>query len=179
MTTTKKRLPGTVLVQQESIEQATSLLEQLPEKPKEVWSLREAIELLQDSISTALARGYSHEEIAALLADKNIKISVSSLKRYLASTKKDKMGTAGKTRRRRTTTVQKKAVTEAAAALPEVEPAASEESTTSEEPATPKKRGPRTSSTRSTIAAKTKSPRTSTKTKTASTTSTRGRKKQA
>jgi len=98
MTTTKKRLPGTVLVQQESIEQATSLLEQLPEKPKEVWSLREAIELLQDSISTALARGYSHEEIAALLADKNIKISVSSLKRYLASTKKDKMGTAGKTR---------------------------------------------------------------------------------
>ncbi|MDG2614616.1 hypothetical protein P7L53_00020 [Thermoleptolyngbya sichuanensis XZ-Cy5] len=174
MTTTKKRLPGTVLVQQESIEQATSLLEQLPEKPKEVWSLREAIDLLQDSISTALDRGYSHEEIAALLADKNIKISVSSLKRYLASTKKDKSGTAGKTRRRRSTAVQKKAVTEAAAALPEVEPAAS-----GEPAATPKKRGPRTSSTRSSTAAKTKSPRTSTKTKTTSTTSTRGRKKQA
>ncbi|MFQ3616482.1 MAG: hypothetical protein SNJ57_02900 [Cyanobacteriota bacterium] len=174
MTTTKRRLPGTVLVQQEAIEQATSLLEQLPEKPKEVWSLREAINLLHDSISTALDRGYSHEEIAALLADKNIKISVSSLKRYLASTKKDKLGTAGKTRRHRSSTVQKKAVTEAAAALPEVEPAASEEPA-----ATPKKRGPRTSSTRTTTAAKTRSPRTSTKTKTASTTSTRGRKKQA
>lgn len=174
MTTTKKRLPGTVLVQQISIEQATNLLEQLPEKPKEVWSLREAIDLLQDSISTALDRGYSHEEIAALLADKNIKISVSSLKRYLASTKKDKPGTASKTRRRRTNTIQKKAVTEAAAALPEVTP------TTDEEPAaTPRKRGPRTSSTRSTTAAKAKSPRTTTKTKTTSTTSTRGRKKQA
>ncbi|GAB4134441.1 MAG: hypothetical protein Fur0046_06240 [Cyanobacteria bacterium J069] len=175
MTTTKKRLPGTVLVQQTSIEQATNLLDQLPEKPKEVWSLREAIDLLQDSISTALDRGYSHEEIASLLADKNIKISVSSLKRYLASTKKDKTTTTGKTRRRRTT-VQNNAVTEAAAALPEATPAIEE----APPAATPKKRGPRTTSTRSTTAAKAKTPRTtSPKTKTTSTTSTRGRKKQA
>lgn len=114
MITTKKRLPGSVIVQQSAIEQATSLLEQLPEKPKEIWSLREAIDLLQDSIITALSRGYSHEDVATMLADQGIKISVSSLKRYLASTKKDKVGAAVvKPRRPRRTSVQKQAEAEA------------------------------------------------------------------
>lgn len=122
MTTTKKRLPGSVIVQQTAIEQATSLLEQLPEKPKEVWSLREAIDLLQDSITTALHRGYSHEEVATMLADKGIKISVSSLKRYLAATKKDKAG-AAKPRRPRRTAAQKQAEVDAKLAAP-AEPAA-------------------------------------------------------
>ncbi len=113
MITTKKRLPGSVFVQQSAIKQATNLLEQLPEKPKEVWSLREAIDLLQDSITTALARGYSHEEVATMLADQGIKISVSSLKRYLASIKKDKAeGAAAKPRRPRRTAAQKQAEAE-------------------------------------------------------------------
>ena len=112
MITAKKRLPGSATVQQTAIQQATSLLEQLPEKPKEIWSLREAIDLLQDSITTALARGYSHEEVATMLADQGIKISVSSLKRYLASIKKDKVeGAAVKPRRPRRTAAQKQAET--------------------------------------------------------------------
>ena len=113
MITTKKRLPGSVVVQQSAIKQATNLLEQLPEKPREIWSLREAIDLLQDSITTALARGYSYEEVATMLADQGIKISVSSLKRYLASIKKDKAeGAAVKSRRPRRTAAQKQAEAE-------------------------------------------------------------------
>lgn len=114
MITTKKRLPGSATVQQTAIQQATSLLEQLPEKPKEIWTLKEAIDLLQDSITTALKRGYSHEEVAAMLADQGIQISVSSLKRYLASTKKEKaVAEVVKPRRPRRTAAQKQAEAEA------------------------------------------------------------------
>jgi type I site-specific restriction-modification system R (restriction) subunit len=114
MMTTKKRLPGSVIVQQTAIQQATSLLEQLPEKPKEIWTLKEAIDLLQDSISTALKRGYNYEEVAAMLADQGIQISISSLKRYLASTKKEKaVAEVVKPRRPRRTAAQKQAEAEA------------------------------------------------------------------
>lgn len=114
MITTKKRLPGSVIVQQTAIQQATSLLEQLPEKPKEIWTLKEAIDLLQDSIIIALKRGYNYEEVAAMLADQGIEISVSSLKRYLASTKKEKaVAEALKPRRPRRTAAQKQAEAEA------------------------------------------------------------------
>ncbi len=113
MITTKKRLPGSATVQQTAIQQATSLLDQLPEKPKEIWTLKEAIDLLQDSITTALKRGYNYEEVAAMLADQGIQISVSSLKRYLASTKKEKaMSEVVKLRRPRRTAAQKQAEAE-------------------------------------------------------------------
>lgn len=86
----RKRPPGSVLVQQTAIQQAGDLLQKLPAKPKEHWSLREAIESLEESIVQALDRGYSHEEVAQLLDDKGISISVSSLKRYLAASRKEK-----------------------------------------------------------------------------------------
>jgi len=86
----RKRPPGSVLVQQSAIEQADDLLQKLPAKPKEHWSLREAIESLEGSIMQALDRGYSHEEVAELLEEKGISISVSSLKRYLAASRKEK-----------------------------------------------------------------------------------------
>lgn len=86
----RKRPPGSVLVQQSSIAQAEGLLQKLPEKPKEHWSLREAIESLESPIMQALDRGYSHEEVAELLEEQGISISVSSLKRYLAASRKDK-----------------------------------------------------------------------------------------
>ncbi|MBW4654977.1 MAG: hypothetical protein KME20_18330 [Kaiparowitsia implicata GSE-PSE-MK54-09C] len=90
-----KRPSGSALVDESAISQADSLLEQLPKKPKEHWSLREAIDLLREPINAALDRGYSHDEIATFLADQEIRISVSSLKRYLAKTRADSRSQSG------------------------------------------------------------------------------------
>lgn len=101
MVTTKRRSPTSTLVSKGSIDQAASILEDLPEKPKEIWSLREAIDLLKDQISSALDRGYSYVEVSKMLTEKGVEISPSTLKYYLSSARKDKDGTKPKTRRRR------------------------------------------------------------------------------
>jgi hypothetical protein len=101
MVTTKRRSPTSTLVSKGSIDQAASILEDLPEKPKEIWSLREAIDLLKDQISAALDRGYSYAEVSKMLTEKGVEISPSTLKYYLSSARKDKDGTKPKTRRRR------------------------------------------------------------------------------
>jgi hypothetical protein len=101
MVTTKRRSPTSTLVSKSSIDQAASILEDLPEKPKEIWSLREAIDLLKDQISAALDRGYSYIEVSKMLTEKGVEISPSTLKYYLSSARKDKDGTKPKTRRRR------------------------------------------------------------------------------
>ncbi|KAM3090518.1 hypothetical protein ACKFKG_29305 [Phormidesmis sp. 146-35] len=101
MVTTKRRSPTSTLVSKGSIDQAASILEDLPEKPKEIWSLREAIDLLKDQISAALDRGYSYAEVSKMLTEKGVEISPSTLKYYLSSARKDKDGTKLKTRRRR------------------------------------------------------------------------------
>lgn len=172
MANLKKRSPTSAAVQKNAIDQATLLLKQLPEKPKEVWSLREAIEKLKDTITAALHKGYSYEEVSAMLTEKGVKISASSLKSYLAATKKDK--SAGRTRKTRTPRA-KKAVAEpvAVAALPVA--TASAGASTKE----PKKRGPRAGSVQpKATAAKAKPTSKKTETKTAAKpTSTRTRKK--
>ncbi|MGG6293997.1 hypothetical protein ACQ4M4_06200 [Leptolyngbya sp. AN02str] len=177
-TSTKKRLPGSVLVGKSAIHQATSLLEQLPDKPKDQWSLREAIDMLREPIHVALDRGYSHDEVADMLADKGIRISVSSLKRYLAATRRTApAGTKlSKTKRTRQSTAETKASTNGSAIAPAPETAASEPTPT------PKKRGPRPkAATTAVTPAKTatKEPRTTSRTRKASAApvSTRGRKK--
>jgi hypothetical protein len=88
----KQRPPASVAVSKAAIEQATSVLQELPAKAKESWSLREAVTLLQDSITTALDRGYSYEEVSTMLAGKGVAITASSLKRYLANAKKKSEG---------------------------------------------------------------------------------------
>ena len=88
----RKRSTAAANISQPAIHQVTSALESLPEKPKESWSLREAINQLQEPITIALARGYSYEEVTQLLADNGIAISVFSLKRYLSLSKSQKEG---------------------------------------------------------------------------------------
>lgn len=173
-TTTRRRLPGSVPVPQSAIEQATVLLQDLPEKPKEQWSLREAIDILKDPISSALERGYTHEEIAVMLAERNINISVSSLKRYLASTR---ASSAGRTRKPRRTNAKKATAetTEPVSTPPDVE--------TPAEDVTPKRRGRRPNAAKAAAAEVTKTaakskPRSTSRARTAPTkTSTRGRRK--
>jgi hypothetical protein len=108
MVKANKRLPASVSVSKSALESATSTLEGLPEKPKENWSLREAVSMLQESISAALGKGYSYEEIAKMLSEKGVEISASSLKSYLSAAKRQKgVATAkGKRTGRRTKKVQ-------------------------------------------------------------------------
>lgn len=90
MARANKRLPSSVSVSKSAIDSATSTLQGLPEKPKENWSLREAVSVLQESISAALSKGYSYEEVASMLTTKGVDISASSLKSYLSAAKRQK-----------------------------------------------------------------------------------------
>jgi type IV secretory pathway VirJ component len=87
MVKTKKR--SSAAIPKSAIEQVSSTLKDLPEKPKENVSLREAISELHGSITTALARGYSYDEVVEILAGQGVEITVASLKRYLAATRKE------------------------------------------------------------------------------------------
>lgn len=101
MVATKRRSPTSTLVSKDSISSASSALQELPEKPKEIWSLREAIHLLKDQITIALDRGYNYSEVSQMLSSKGVEISPSTLKYYLSSARKEEGG--AKTRRRRRT----------------------------------------------------------------------------
>ncbi|MBE9014454.1 hypothetical protein IQ250_30135 [Pseudanabaenaceae cyanobacterium LEGE 13415] len=103
MAGTKRRSPTSTLVSKDSISSASTALQDLPEKPKEIWSLREAIHLLKDQIAQALDRGYSYSEVSQMLSSKGVEISPSTLKYYLSSARKED-GTKSR-RRRRTLTM--------------------------------------------------------------------------
>ncbi|WP_202925161.1 hypothetical protein [Myxacorys almedinensis] len=103
MAATKRRSPTSTLVSKNAITQASSSLQDLPEKPKEIWSLREAINLLKDQITVALDRGYSYTEVSQMLSKTGVEISPSTLKYYLSSARKEDGGGKTKTRRRRRT----------------------------------------------------------------------------
>ncbi len=103
MVTTKRRSPTSTLVSKSAISQASTILEDLPEKPKEIWSLREAIELLKDPITAALDRGYSYPEVSKMLSERGVEISASTLKYYLSAARKEKDPTKPRARRQRRT----------------------------------------------------------------------------
>ena len=90
MATTRKRSSAAAAVTKSAIAQASSMLKQLSEKPKNNWSLREAVFMLQESIITALDRGYTYDEVAVLLGKQGVVIAAPSLKRYLAALKREK-----------------------------------------------------------------------------------------
>lgn len=80
---TRKR-PKNLSVSKSALDQAGSLLQDLPQKAKEDLSLREAVDQLQEQIRAALAKGYSYDEVAILLDGEGIEISSSTLKRYVS-----------------------------------------------------------------------------------------------
>ena len=99
-----KRSPNATLTSKVAIDQATAALQDLPDKPKENVSLREAVDLLQDDIIAALNKGYSYEEMTEVLAKQGISIAPSSLKHYLARSKRQSQPkSAAKTRQPRST----------------------------------------------------------------------------
>jgi Na+/phosphate symporter len=88
----KRRSPTATLVSEAAISQASLTLMDLPEKPKEIWSLREAINALQDQIILALDRGYDYSEISTMLTKQGVEISPSTLKYYLSGVRRGKNG---------------------------------------------------------------------------------------
>jgi len=78
------RRPKAISVSKQAVDQAGALLGQLPEKPKENLSLRDAIDQLQEEIKEALSKGYTYNDVAGLLANKDILISPATLKRYVS-----------------------------------------------------------------------------------------------
>ncbi|NJP08838.1 MAG: hypothetical protein HC866_04610 [Leptolyngbyaceae cyanobacterium RU_5_1] len=85
MATAATKRPKASVVKQAAIEHTSTFLQALPEKPKEDLSLKEAIGQLQDPIRAALAKGYTYQELAALLSEKGIRISAFTLKNYVPS----------------------------------------------------------------------------------------------
>ncbi len=63
------------------------MLQELPPKPKDELSLKEAIAKMYEKITAALNRGYSHAEISEFLKEQGLQISSSTLKSYLAQVK--------------------------------------------------------------------------------------------
>jgi hypothetical protein len=137
----RKKLPILAAeISKNSIEQVSMSLQDLPEKPKDSYSLREAIALMHSSITTALSRGYKHEEISKLLANQGIKITASSLRRYLSITKPK---TEGKVKVKRQTRKSKVADDTAAPAPTPGRPGRKPKAATADKPVAAAKRGPK------------------------------------
>ena len=72
-------------------EQFKSILEKvearIQPKPKQGMTLREAISKFKPTITKALRRGYTYEEVAAILTEEGISIKGATLKQYLAESK--------------------------------------------------------------------------------------------
>ncbi|MBD1848987.1 hypothetical protein H6F87_02995 [Cyanobacteria bacterium FACHB-502] len=78
----------------DAIAQLTSVFDALLEKPRDTYTLRQAVTLLYAPLQTALSRGYNYEEIAVILAEQGIPISAFSLKRYLSLSKSEQPQTS-------------------------------------------------------------------------------------
>jgi len=171
----KRRSPSAT-IHQDSIDQATAQLEALPEKPKTDWSLRETIRQLQGSINAALERGYSHKEIAEMLAEQDIRISPASLKSYLADS--NRAPEPAPTLKRRTHNAAATKTTASTKAAAEPEPASVAAATAEPEPAPETTPPPKkTCSTRTATKAKPATPTPKRKTAAKSSTSSTRRKK--
>jgi hypothetical protein len=90
MISTKRRAPSSVSVPKTIVEQANVTLRDLPDKPKEELSLKEAMERMHDYITAALVKGYSLEEVADLLSNEGVDINVPSLKYYVSRINRQK-----------------------------------------------------------------------------------------
>ncbi|MDX2214877.1 MAG: hypothetical protein SFY66_16435 [Oculatellaceae cyanobacterium bins.114] len=150
MATTQERSPSkskrrvtTAAVPKSMIEKASLTLADLPEKPKETLQLREAIQLLVDPITAALAKGYSREEVVTLLNDKGIEITPASLQYYMLRFRQQAPKTKGKTRKPRRTKAEKAAEAAGISTATPAESTATESVAAAETAPTPaKRRGP-------------------------------------
>ncbi len=93
-------------VEATAIDQIESLFADLPEKPQENVSLREAVAALREPLKASLAKGYGYDELTKILNENGIEIRSSTLKHYLATAQKT---SSSGTRKPRAKRVQKSA----------------------------------------------------------------------
>ncbi len=109
------------------------MLQELPAKPKDELSLKEAIAKMYEYITSALNRGYSHAEISEVLKGQGLQISSSTLKSYLAQVKPSDTPRRAKQPRKPKAEASSKVISEV---VPEVESesSVSDDSAVSESP---------------------------------------------
>jgi len=83
MPQTRSRGTRASVVKPEVMGQVASFLDELPDKPKDQLSLKEAISELLEPIQAAFNKGYTYPEIADILRDHGIQISAFTLKSYV------------------------------------------------------------------------------------------------
>jgi hypothetical protein len=75
-------------IKKAAIDQMIGLFNEAPEKPKDEHTLKESVQLMQESIKGMLAKGYIYDEIAAMMAKGGISISGATLKQYMSDISK-------------------------------------------------------------------------------------------
>jgi len=83
MPQTRSRGTRASVVKPEVMGQVAGFLGELPDKPKDKLSLKEAMAELSEPIQNAFDKGYTYPEIAEILHDHGIQISAFTLKSYV------------------------------------------------------------------------------------------------
>lgn len=87
-------------INKSAIDKNISELKKLPPKPKDVFGLRDAINEMYSDIQSVISKGYSYDEVAALLSKGGIEIKGVTLKQYLADyRRRTKKGTVSKSKK--------------------------------------------------------------------------------
>lgn len=120
MAAAAKRSRGTI-VQQSMIESTQSFLQTLPEKAKEDLSLKETALKLKAPLQAALAKGYTYEELAAMLKEKGISISAATLKNYVPTGKRSGKGPSTRLKTRKSAAKQVQSETASPSPVPALE----------------------------------------------------------
>lgn len=107
---------GKRTVSRKALDQIAENLAKLPEKKSSELSYREAVFEQSETLLAALKRGYSYEDLAAVFSNGGIKISTSTLKRYLREARKN---TASQNK----TTATERHLPKQTPAQPDIEPA--------------------------------------------------------
>lgn len=71
-------------IKKSTLDKTVTELKKLPSKPKDIFTLRDAIYEIYSDIQSVISKGYSFDEVAALLSKGGIEIKGITLKQYLA-----------------------------------------------------------------------------------------------
>jgi len=174
MPQTRSRGTRASVVKPEVMGQVAGFLNELPDKPKDQLSLKEAIAELLEPIQAAFSKGYTYPEIADILRDHGIQISAFTLKSYVPRGRKQSSAKKTTTPRKTRKPAEAKTVTQAPAKAAPTKVASTTPKRSTTKAATPKASATPVS-TRKTAAKAAPTAKTTTASKAASTT-TRKRK---
>lgn len=93
-----KRASSSTTIPHSAIEDATMALQELPEKPRTEWPLRDAVEKMRDPLLAAMAKGYTYDDLAQTLEKQGVSITAASLKYYMTRGRKSKDAAGSKPR---------------------------------------------------------------------------------